>query len=88
MDTIIDGHWVVFGYFELGVDQYNPDVNDDRFVTPQGEMLPVTTAEQGGFLWYAIRVPATARTLTVEASNDIGGIVGTVARPLVIGPLG
>ena len=88
MDTIIDGHWIVFGYFELGVDQYTPDVNDDRFVTPEGEMLPVMSAEQDGFLWYTIRVPDTARTLTVEASNDVGGIVGTIARPLVVGPLG
>jgi hypothetical protein len=87
-DTIVDGEWIVFGYFELGVDQYMPDVSDDRFVTPEGETLPVTSVEQDGFLWYAIRVPTAARTLTVDASNDVGGIVGTAARPLVIGPLG
>jgi Sulfatase len=60
MDMIIDGERIVFGSLELGVDHYNPDVNDDRFVTPEGEILPVTSTEQDGLPWYAIRVPATS----------------------------
>jgi hypothetical protein len=89
MHALVDGQWVIWGYFELGVDGYDtPDPSDDRFLTPQGERLPIVTGEDDGFLWYVIRVPAGVGTVTTSSSNDVGGVVGTVARPIVVDAFG
>jgi hypothetical protein len=89
MEAVVDGEWVIFGFYELGVDGSDaPDLSDDRYLAPDGQALPIVTAQSDGFLWFVIRVPAGTATVTTSSSNDIGGVVGTVGRPLVVGTLG
>jgi hypothetical protein len=89
MDAIVGGQWVIWGYYEAGAEGYDtPDVGDDRFLTSEGERLPIVTGEDDGFLWYVIRVPNGDSTVTTSWANDVGGVVGTIARPIVVGTFG
>lgn len=88
MDTVIDGEWVVFGAFELGAQDWRPNFSDDRFVATNGVALPVEVAEDNGYLWYVVRVPADSPTIDVDWRNTDVGLSGRVGRPVVIGQLG
>jgi hypothetical protein len=89
MEAIVDGQWVIFGFHELGVEGSDvPDLTDDRYVAPDGHALPIVTSQSDGFLWFVVRVPAGTASVTTSSSNDIGGVVGTIARPLLVGTLG
>jgi hypothetical protein len=89
MHALVEGQWVIWGYYELGVDGYDtPDPTDDQFLTPEGERLPIVTGDDDGFLWYVIRVPSGDATVTTSYTNDVGGVVGTIARPIVVSTFG
>ncbi|HQV59052.1 MAG TPA: hypothetical protein PKV27_13625, partial [Ilumatobacteraceae bacterium] len=58
------------------------------YSTPDGTLLPIVTRERDGFLWYVIAVPDDVNVITAAPTNNAGGVVGQIARPLVIGALG
>ncbi|MGD9998141.1 MAG: hypothetical protein AB7L17_03820 [Ilumatobacteraceae bacterium] len=88
MDATVGDQWVMYGYSEIGEDGLVPDVSDDQFVTAAGTALPVSSTVHDGYLWWVVRASSNDRTIRLAWTNDIGGVVGTIARPLVIGSLG
>lgn len=88
IDAVVDGAWIIAGVYELSVDRDRPDLGDERYTLPDGTDAPITVVESDGRLWWTVRVPAGVDRVTTHWENDTGGIVGTIKRPIVVGPLG
>jgi hypothetical protein len=88
IDAVVDGEWIIAGVYELTQDRDRPDLGDERYTLPDGTDAPITVVESDGRLWWTARVPVGVDRVTTHWENDTGGIVGTVTRPIVIGPLG
>lgn len=79
--TEIDGEWIVFGVRELLADEHiDPDTM--KFTTPEGGRLPVTWIEKDGRGWYVTRIPDGVNVVAID-SQDVGGLIGWAARPIV-----
>ena len=88
VDAIVDGQWIIAGVYELSSDRERPDLTDERYTLADGTDAPITIVESDGRLWWTALVPADVDRITTHSSNDTGVIVGTIVRPVVMGPLG
>lgn len=87
VSAIVDGHWVIAGMMGTP-DGYTPDFSDERFTLPDGTDAPVATIEQDGTYWFVVTVPDGVDVVTVSPYNELGGIVGPIARPLFAESIG
>ena len=88
ISALVDGEWIIGGYYELGIDGYpDPGLSDERFTTPDGTLLPVVTANADGFAWILIRVPAGVNWIFPDITGEIGSTSRAI-RPVVVGALG
>ncbi len=88
VDAVVGGEWVIAGVFELEGAGDRPVIDDDRYTLPDGSDAPVAVVESDGRLWWTVRVPEGVDVVTTHWQNDVGGIVGSFARPVAVGPIG
>ena len=87
ISAIVDGQWVIAGMMGTP-DGWTPDFSDDSFKLPDGRDAPIQELEQDGTHWFVVTIPDGVDTITVSPSNDLGGIVGPIARPLFAESIG
>ena len=69
-------------------DGWTPDFSDESFTLPDGTDAPVATVEQDGTYWFVATIPDGVDVVTVSPNNEMGGIVGPIARPLFAESIG
>ncbi len=86
--TQIDGHWLIFGYDELGPNE-SPDNSMDTvtFTDQSGTTTRPAWTNDSGANWYVARIPDTTNSVDTNLGIIAGGIVGTVTRPIVTAAL-
>ena len=84
MHTEIDGHWLMFGYREIG-DQDPATIRpaELRFESLDGVPCIVHVTESDGGYWYVVEVPDGVNVVTTNVGNIFGGPVGDISRPQV-----
>lgn len=85
---VVDGHWRLAGYREVGADEETTLHLDDVHVTaPDGTQLDVVWTRRGDAYWYTVEVPDGVRFVNVDIGMALGGVVGAISRPLAPGTL-
>lgn len=84
MHAEIDGHWLMFGYREIGDDERATIRPAElRFDAPDGDSLDVQVQEVDGGYWYVVEVPDGVNVVTTNVGEIFGGPVGDITRPQV-----
>ena len=83
VEADIDGHWVIFGYREIGADEQALTADGVTFSSPDGSCCDVQVTKHNGGFWYVTYVGDAVDVVTTNLGNVFGGIVGDVTRPLV-----
>jgi hypothetical protein len=79
--VIVDGRWYAVGHRPLTED-YTPDVDALSFDLDGNGAAPVVWSSTDAGIWYVADL-GTARTSTTNLGTILGGVTGTVSRPLV-----
>jgi len=83
VSIIIDGRWYAVGYRPPTDDDYTPDMTELTFTTSDAARAPVAwRATDDGGTWYVADL-GDARTVNTNLGMILGGIVGTISRPIV-----
>jgi hypothetical protein len=83
VEAEIDGHWVIFGYRQIGADEQALTADDVTFASPDGSCCDVHVTKHNGAFWFVTYVDDGIDVVTTNLGNVFGGLVGNVTRPLV-----
>ena len=80
----INGHWVIFGYRQI-LPEEEPNLTGDglKFTSASGSCCDVETTRHGDAIWFVVQVDDDVDVVDTNIGNLFGGIVGSIARPLV-----
>lgn len=79
--VIVDGRWYAIGYRPLTED-YAPDMDELSFDLDGTGAAPVDWRSTDGGIWYVADL-GNAHSSTTNLGTIIGGIAGTISRPIV-----
>lgn len=80
----INGHWVIFGYRQILPDEESYLTGDDlKFTSASGSCCDVESTKHGNAIWFVVHVDDDVDMVDTNVGNLFGGIVGSIARPLV-----
>ena len=80
----INGHWVIFGYRQILPDEESYLTGDGlKFTSASGSCCDVETIKHGDAIWFMVQVDDDVDVVDTNVGNLFGGIVGSIARPLV-----
>ncbi len=84
MHVEIDGHWLMFGFREIGTDERATIRPAElTFETADGDPCDVRIKEMDGWYWYVVEVPDGVDVVTTNVGLIFGGPVGDISRPQV-----
>jgi hypothetical protein len=82
--ALINGHWVIYGYREILPDEAFPLTTADlKFTSPDGSCCTVDVIRRDNAYWYVVHVDDGVDVVDTNLGNVFGGLVGSIARPLV-----
>jgi hypothetical protein len=87
VQAVVDGHWVIFGYREILPEEASLTAADLRFTASGGTCCHVDVIKVHHAFWYVVRVDDDVDVINTNVGNVFGGIVGSIARPIVASAL-
>ena len=82
----INEHWVIFGYRQILPDEHLTG-DDLKFTSASGSCCDVEKTKHGDAIWFVVHVDDDVDMVDTDVGNLYGGIVGSIARPLVAAPI-